>query len=284
MSRLLPVIFWITGFCAQTLAALLYLHFGKDALNIRPKGKIFWSVLAYFALVFMFWNWATRSVIPIASEKVGWNLLGAPILESQVLLAWAPGLILLWLVNRSNTAAVKPDWLDKLTPHKADLVIACLLWLGAVVLWQNTPITPNWFLSERLNPNQAYYPYSDARHYDRVAQSALIGEGFKFFNGWDVRRPLHGAYLTILHLIAGQDYEKMIALQVLLLALLPVALYFLTTSLYNRIAGVVAAGLVILKGNELDLDHREDHHFQCQAIDGRSIRGAGSHFLYDRGS
>ena len=186
-------------------------------------------------------------MIPVASEKVGWNLLGSPILESQVILAWVPGVLLLWLVNRSNSAGTKPAWLKRLTPRKTDMAIAGLIWLGAVLLWQSTPITPNWFLSERLNPNRAYYPYSDARIYDRVAQSALIGEGFKFFNGWDVRRPLHGAYLTILHLIAGQDYEIMIALQVLLLALLPVALYFLARSLYNRAAGVVAAGLVILR-------------------------------------
>jgi hypothetical protein len=247
MARLLPVIVWTTGLCAQTMAALLYIRFGKDTLKLRPKGRIFWIILAYFAGVFLVWSWASRSVIPVASEKVGWNLLGSPILESQVLLAWAPGLVMLWLATRFNSATSTPAWLSRLTPGKKDLAIACLIWLGAVLLWQSTPITPNWFLSEGLYPNLAYYPYSDARHYDRVAQSALIGEGFKFFNGLDVRRPLHAAYLTILHLIAGQDYEKMIALQVLLLALLPVVLYFLTRTLYNRAAGIVAAGLVILR-------------------------------------
>ena len=247
LARLLPVMVWITGLCAQTLAALLYIRFGKDTLKLYPKGRVFWLILAYFTGVFLVWIWATRSVIPVASVKVGWNLLGSPILESQVLLAWAPGVLLLLLLNWFNTAALSRTWLKKLTPRKIDLALACLIWLCAVVLWQSTPITPNWFLSEKLHPNLAYYPYSDARHYDRVAQSALIGEGFKFFNGWDVRRPLHGAYLTILHLIAGQDYEKVIALQVLLLALLPVSLYFLTSSLHNRASGVVAAGLVILR-------------------------------------
>jgi hypothetical protein len=246
LARLVPVIVWITGLCAQTLAALLYIRFGKDTLKLHPKVRVFWVVLAYFCGVFLVWVWATRSVIPVASEKVGWNLLGSPILESQVLLAWVPGFLMLLLLNRLNTA-VSQSWLKKLTPCKIDLALACIIWLCAVVLWQSTPITPNWFLSEKLQPNFGYYPYSDARHYDRVAQSALIGEGFKFFNGWDVRRPLHGAYLTILHLIAGQDYEKVIALQVLLLAFLPVSLYFLTSSLHNRASGVVAAGLVILR-------------------------------------
>ncbi len=284
LARLLPVIVWITGFCAQTLAALLYIRFGKDTLKLRPKGKIFWIILAYFAGVFLVWIWATRSVIPVASEKVGWNLLGSPILESQVLLAWAPGVLLLLLVNRFNTAALKPAWLKKLTPRKIDLAIACLIWLCAVVLWQSTPITPNWFLSEKLHPNRAYYPYSDARHYDRVAQSALIGEGFKFFNGWDVRRPLHGAYLTILHLIAGQDYEKVIALQVLLLALLPVLLYFLTKSLHNRALRGGSSGFGDFKRNELDLDNWEYHHLQCQAADGRFVCRAGDGVLCNPGS
>jgi hypothetical protein len=247
LARLAPVIFWLTGLSAQTLAALLYIRYGKNILQLRPKGKVFWVILAYFAGIFLVWIWATRSVIPVASEKVGWNLLGSPILDSQLILAWLPGAVLLLLVNRLNSSTTNPAWLKKFTPGKADLVIACLIWLGAVLLWQSVPITPNWFLSEKFAPNQAYYPYSDARQYDRVAQSALIGEGFKFFNGWDVRRPLHGAYLTILHLIAGQEYEKVIALQVLLLALLPVLLYFLTRSLHNRASGVVAAGLVILR-------------------------------------
>jgi hypothetical protein len=247
LARLAPVIAWLTGLCAQTLAAILYIRFGKDILKFRPKGKIFWVVLAYFAGIFLVWIWATRSVIPVASGKVGWNLLGAPILEYQVLVAWLSGAALLWLVNGFNSSNTKPAWLKKITPGKADLVLACLIWLGAVLLWQSITLTPNWFLSERLAPNQGYYPYSDARQYDRVAQSALIGEGFKFFNGWDVRRPLHGAYLTILHLIAGQEYQKIITLQVLLLALLPVLVYFLTRLLHNRASGVVAAVLVILR-------------------------------------
>lgn len=247
LTRLAPVIVWLTGFCAQTLAALLYIRFGKDILKFRLRGKVFWIILAYFAGVFLVWIWATGSVIPVASEVVGWNLLGAPILGLQVLMAWVSGVVLLLLVNRLNTSSFNPTWLKKFTPRKVDLAIAGVIWLSAVILWQSTPIVSNWFLSDKLAPNHEYYPYSDARHYDRVAQSALIGEGFKFFNGWDVRRPLHGAYLTILHLIAGQDYEKVITLQVLLLALLPVLIYFLTKSLYQRASGVVAAVLVIFR-------------------------------------
>jgi len=259
MARLAPLTMWIAGSCALTLAALIYVRFGKDSLKLRPKGAPFWLTLAYFAGIFLIWGWVIRTIYPIAAGKRGWNLLGTPILEYQILIALLSGILLLWLTRRFHLARAGSSRLAKLvslkrsscppkiTPRKADLIIACVIWLSAVILWQTTPITSNWFLSEKLDPNEEYYPYSDARYYDRVAQSALIGEGFKFFNGWDVRRPLHGAYLTVLHLIAGQDYEKVISLQVLFLALLPVVIYFLASALHQRASGVIAAGLVILR-------------------------------------
>jgi hypothetical protein len=247
LERLSPVIFWLAGFCAQTLVALLYLRHGSKLFALRLKAKLFWIALALFSIVFLIWVWGSRSFIPAVAEKVGWNLLGSPILEFQVLIAWGLGLVVLLLVNRSSDSNPKRTRLKRFSPAKVDLAIAGLIWLSAVLLWQSTPITPNWFLSEKLSPNQAYYPYSDARHYDRVAQSALIGEGFKFFNGWDVRRPLHGAYLTLLHVIAGQEYERVIAIQVLLLAFLPVLIYFLTKSLHHRSSGVIAAIIVIFR-------------------------------------
>ncbi len=173
LERLSPVIFWLAGFCAQTLVALLYLRHGNNMFELRLKGKLFWIVLTYFSIVFLIWVWGTRSFIPAVAEKVGWNLLGSPILEFQVVIAWSLGLVVLLLVNRSRDARPKRSRLKRLTPVQVDLVIAGLIWLSAVLFWQSTPITPNWFLSEKLSPNQAYYPYSDARHYDRVAQSAL---------------------------------------------------------------------------------------------------------------
>ena len=247
LERLLPLIAWLTGFSAISLAALLTLRNGKNMLAWKGKRTAFWVVLVFFSGLMLAWIWASRSSIPAISQLVGWNRPGVPVVEYQVFIAWGFGMAMLLLANLLEPPSRWSAWLSKRSPHTIDLGISICLWLSAVLLWQGTPISPSWFVSEKLPPNFAYYPYSDARNYDLVAQSALIGEGYKFFNGWDVRRPLHALYLTLLHRIAGQAYERVTSIQVLILAFLPVLFYLLTRSFYNRASGVFAAVLVILR-------------------------------------
>ncbi len=262
MERLIPIIAWLTGACALTLILMIYL--GR-ARGIPVPGRIprsFWLFLAYFCAALLAWFWVSRTVLPIASSRVGWNQLGVPVLEGQLVLAWGVGILALLLVDRLSAAG-------RSNGRLFDLVAVVLLWSCAAVFWQSTPISPNWFVSEKIPPNFAQYPYSDARVYDVAAQSALIGEGFKFFNGIDVRRPLHAAYLTLLHLIAGQEYDRVIFLQVLILSLLPVFVYFNGQIPAQPGFRVRRCSPHHIQGGELDLDRRHDHSLPCEADHGR---------------
>jgi hypothetical protein len=76
--------------------------------------------------------------------------------------------------------------------------------------------------------------------YDATAQSALVGEGYRYYGLLYTRRPLLAMYLTLLHLLGGQSYEPVVFLQILVLAWIPVLVYLLTKALHNRASGVIA--------------------------------------------
>ena len=171
---------------------------------------------------------------------------GVPILTSQlvlVVLIAIPGSAALWLYSeifakrfRSSRGSVY-----------IDPAIASIVWIIAVVVWMNTPIGDNFFIGEKRLPNREVYPYSDAALHDIHAQNLLVGEGLTRGSRLIVRRPLYSLLLAIDHMIVGQDYEKVVALQIFALASFPVILYLLATRLNNRISGILAAGLVIFR-------------------------------------
>ena len=76
-----------------------------------------------------------------------------------------------------------------------------------------------------------------------------VGEGFKDFNQGEffVRRSLLAFFHSILHTLGGQDYTTVVSIQIILLALLPGMVYYLTTMIHNRISGVIAGVIILLR-------------------------------------
>ncbi|MBN2549211.1 MAG: hypothetical protein JXB15_08645 [Anaerolineales bacterium] len=258
-ERLLPVIVLATGLCTQTLVVLLVMRYRLSDLRGLRAPRSFCLPLAVFALVFLVWALIVRaapggeSLLHQESQRTGWNVLGAPLLETQLLLAWLAGLLMLALDLAIDRRAPQTGRAVRLL----DLAIFLLLWVGAILLWQGIPLLPNWFVAELRPPNFEPYPISDARNYDTTAQLALVGEGFQFFQTPFIRRPMHALYLTALHLTAGQDYNRVISLQIILLALIPPLLYLLTKALHQRASALIAALLVLLReGNSIAIGSR----------------------------
>lgn len=256
-ERLLPAVVWVGGLGALTLAALVALHHGKAAAGLLPRGRLFYSVLLIDGLIFFIWGWVARNILPGEAQRLGWNHLGAALIGSQVLLVWVASTALTALMGRS--AAKEHPAAKGAAPRRAlrlpvDLGLAALIWAAAVLVWSTAPVTPNWFLTRPVHPNFEYYPSSDARAYDVSAQTALIGEGYTFYDQPYIRRSLLALYLTGLHLLAGQDYGRLIGLQIMVLALIPVCLFGIARRLHGRFAGLLLAGLVILReGNAIRL-------------------------------
>jgi len=231
----------------QFIAVLVVLRYPIRDWIAHSEKRVFMWVLAVLALSFAVWGWLGGAVIPQNRFLVGWNYMGVPVMEYQLLLAWLAGMGVLALTQRANARPDLNRWLSKIKPARLDLALSLLIWLTAVLIWSAIPVQPNWFVTNKTAPNHEFYPSSDARIYDLVAQSALVGEGYLFDGDFNIRRPLHGMYLTILRLISGQDYDKLVSLQVLVMAFFPVLMYGLVRAMHGRVSAVIAAGLVIFR-------------------------------------
>jgi hypothetical protein len=247
--RLRPLAIWTAGISAQTLIALPLLRYATGLHRLRPKNTRFFSIAFVFGLLLLLWAIIAVTRLGLVGESVGWYRLGAPILETQAFLAWLTGLgfigLGVFLARRSENI----QWLKKFgqTILKPDLLITLIIWLSAILIWSSIPLTPNWFVAEPRPPNFEYYPNSDASVYDITGQTALVGEGFRSWGTPFAVRPMYALFLVLLHKIRGLSYEPIISLQVAILALFPVFIYWLAKIMHSRVAGIIAATLIILR-------------------------------------
>lgn len=256
-ERLSPLILWATLLSLQTLIALPALRHGADLQQYFPQSRTYRWALAIFGVLLAFGGWVAGSRIGLEPDATGWNALGTPLLETQLLLAWGASLMFLgfttWLAQRSRINSQEVN--NRAFPGaNFDLLVCVLLWIGAGIYWWSIPLPDSWFVTEPTAPNFEFYPNSDALIYDTTGQSILVGERFK---SWDLpfpRRPMYALILAFLNFIGNQEYDAVISGQILLLALFPVILYLLAGKLSNRFVGFLVAILVILReGNAIKL-------------------------------
>jgi hypothetical protein len=281
-ERVLPLVIWLVGLAAQTVIALTILRYGSAVVgrpapatgvstrSLYPKEFSFYLSVFAIGVLFLLWSFVAQESSAQEAKITVWGAMGTPLLEWQVLFAWLLGMGMLALMiilptqADSSKADASKGWLklrsirQKITLQRLDLLVGILLWLGSIWLWQSVPLTPNWFVTQPHAPNHEYYPNSDAQYYDITAQNALIGEGYLYFNQKAyVRRPMLALLTLLLHVLGGQDYETVAFLQIILLALIIPLVYFLTRSIHNRISGLIAAVLIMLReANSIALTSR----------------------------
>ena len=262
-ERIRPFIGYLALVSFQTTLLILHrghrFHWKSLVREIQAHRLTAWiggGCLAIFAGLWMVILLTGVGIQPTA--KTNWYETGVPILGIQVLMAGlsaaaAAGLIA-WLSQKVPGLQEKHSkWID--------ILLALGIWGLAAFLWSQAPMPPNFFAPGPFPPGSAYLPYSDAATFDLYAQYALVGQGIangRTFIG-------HFAYigfLACLHLLAGQDYNLLVSLQVVLFASLPVIVYFIGKLLSSRFLGVFLAGLIIMQelnaiasGNRLNLSH-----------------------------
>jgi hypothetical protein len=242
-ERLLPGVAWLTGLSLQSLFLLPFLRTGgRWRARLRP-GKTLSAALLIWGTFLLLWGLFAWSRLGLNVDPTGWNAIGAPILDTQVFLAWLAGLVFL----------VVGGWGGRLWPvlHKGrvrlDLVLGLLLWTIAALYWSLVPLPASWFVTEPVPPNFSYYPNSDALIYDTTGQSMLVGEMYKSWDQPFPRRPMYALFLATLQTLGGQDYQAAARMQVLVLAIFPVLMYAMVSLLHNRLSGMIAAALVVLR-------------------------------------
>ncbi|HMD90042.1 MAG TPA: glycosyltransferase family 39 protein [Anaerolineaceae bacterium] len=248
-TRIRPGLIWLTLLAVQTAIFLLLWERERQGLqNVDLYRQDRKTVLLSGILLVCFlgiWVFIALSRVGLTPDLF-WGKTGVPLLNLQILSALLIGLLFLALLHKyQSQSPIKTR--QFLSGWKIDLLICLVLWLAATFFWIREPLSHNHFAPGPYPPNNAVYPYSDAAVYDLTAQFAIIGQGFSGFRG-HIDKPLYSAFLVFLHVVMGQSYQRVIALQVVFLAILPAMLYLIGRQLFNRSAGVIVGGLAIFKG------------------------------------
>ena len=246
-QRLQPLMAWGAILCAQTLAALFLLR------SARPSGEgagfAVYQAAAVMGVFLLIWLLIALTGLGIDSSDAGagWYAVGSPVMETQGFLAWLAGML---YITAALWGERHPDLLEKARRYRflrADILLSLTIWLAAFLIWNSLPLQPSWFAAPPRPPNYEFYPNSDAYLYDTTGQTLLTGMGFKTHNAPFPLRPMYAFFLAVLHAIGGPGYEPIIWMQVAVLALLPVLLYWITRHLHSRVAAVIAAVLLIFR-------------------------------------
>lgn len=232
-----PAVDWLAKCAILVIASLA--AWGSSQNSPSQEGKKL-AVASLVALGFVGILTAFINLTGLGLERVGyyWYAPGTPILIGQVLLALLAGAGL-FIFRQSKPGQIIP-------PARLDLWIVLLLTLTAGIAWLSEPMTGRTnFLPVPLPPNYEIYPDSDSAYLDINAQRPLIGEALSE-NPAD--KPVYSYFLSILHLLANQDYERIIDLQVITLAVIPAVFYLLLAKGFsNRPVGLAAAILFIIR-------------------------------------
>ena len=247
-TRLTPPAILVTLVCFQTGLVLLLPDLDQD---IEVQFQSIWkpATLVFSGLVAM-WIFISSTRIGLTFDNVGlsWGPPGTPITFAQVNLVLITG-FLLWLGFQFFGTKIRPLFAH--LPFARDIIIFLGLWGLAVFVWWQQPMSPTHFSPSPMAPNNEYYPFSDAALFDKSSYHLIYGAGF---NDQLIRRPLYVGMLALFHKIAGPGYDPTVFWQILLLALIPSLVYLFTSKLSNRLAGLIAGGLILLReSNAIEL-------------------------------
>ncbi len=229
---------------------LFYLY-ARGRLDFRVPARS--AFQKYFRPSLLFAVVITSLGIFIASTKFGLlanviyaNVPGIPLSGLQ----WFFILLLagLWIALVPNQPQDQPFF--KII--KKYRLIPILIFISAVLAWGLTPMLGHFFSLSPAAPSYQPFPYSDARLYDQAGISILRGYGISVYG-----LPLYSIFLAVLHFFAGSNYMIMTWLQILVLAFIPVILYFLGEKFHSPIFGIfLSIILIIRQRNAIVLSYR----------------------------
>ena len=232
-ERLSPLLWYLLLLSVQFFFFFLVVQNGIHLAHIASYKPTFVGALVALCLLLAVFFFISLTRLGITPDPAYWGEPGVPILGWQFAIALIAGVGALCL-----SFSVRTRLLGAFLP--------VLVYLFALVLWLGVPadVLANSFYMPINPPDFQPFPYSDAGYYDQMAQSLLIGHPYQ---GTIPTRPLYIFLLTVLHLLFGEHYRNIITGQTAVLALIPVALYFLGKKLHSRIAGVTIASFFIFR-------------------------------------
>lgn len=238
-ERLQPIFAWV-GLAGLQVSVFRRLKGIGERWQIEisafRKNGLLRSVLFTTGIFAELWAVIRITEIGLNPDPLYWNEASVPVMTIQIWISFlltvcASGWLLPWLKKSKRT------WWEYAIP--------LFLWAFAFFLWNATPMLASYFAPGPYPPGNMYYPYSDAALYDVAGQYVTFGRGLA--NGGYIDKPLYSLFLGFLHLLVGQSYNAVIAVQIAVLAALPVGIYFLVKNMSSLPAGLFAGLLAIFQ-------------------------------------
>lgn len=236
-ERLSPLLWLLFALGIETALFLLLLKNGFHPQELAKRKPVHLAAFTAFCVLLAVFLFVAITKIGLVPDTAYWGEPAQPLMGWQFIVAILIGFTVLLLLSAGSA-----NYQLSITNYFLPLA----LYLTAVSLWLSVPWTvlQNSFYSPISPPLNIPLPYSDAGYYDFASQSLLIGTDY--FGGIPPR-PLYVTFLAFLHLLFGQNYPAIIAAQTCVLALFPVALYFLGRKLHSPAAGVTVALFAIFR-------------------------------------
>ena len=234
-QRGLPLVIGASCICLCGVGMVLFQCRDSFRSTIKTDKRKWLLTLILMMIAAVIGFIVSKTRLGLVQENAFWGKPTVALLEWHILCAFAA--CLLWFCLEHFTVSGIPD--------KVKAFLPMIIWLFAVVIWTAIPNQNGFFSPAGRAPNFETYPFSDGSFYGHYARAAAAGMGFK---GNDIPpRPLYIAFLTGLHLISGNQYDRIIFFQTLVLGLLPVFVFLCGRDLHSYEAGIAAALLVILR-------------------------------------
>lgn len=232
-ERLSPFLLYFILLFIQLSFFLLYSYKGFFPARLSQYKPVYHSAIIVLFILTGVFVLVIKTRLGITFDPAFWGEPGIPIPAWQFVLALIIGVFVFIL-----TYFLRSPLLDVLLPT--------LIYLIALVIWLSVPVEviKDSYYMRISKPDFQPYPYADSAYYDQMSQSVLIGHPYQKVIP---TRPLYIFFLTILHIMFGQDYPKILAAQTVVLASIPVLLYLLGKKLHSRAAGTITASFFVFR-------------------------------------
>ena len=245
-ERLSPLLWYFLIISIQAILFLLLVKNGFHGSELPKRKQLFQYSLIAFCLLISIFLFVAITKIGITPDTAYWGEPGVAIqlwhFIVAILLGFSTFLLSIFYLRITHHELLRSIPVGQITNYLLPITI----YLTACILWISVPLETlaNSFYAPSSPPINIPLPYSDAGYYDFASQSLLIGTGY--FGGIPPR-PLYVTFLAFLHLLFDQDYAAIMNAQVCVLAIFPVALYFLAKKLHTPAAGVTVALFAIFR-------------------------------------
>ena len=201
------------------------------------------GILIWLGMIVV-WIGVAITRIGLVPDDRYWNVAGVPILPQQLIFV---GLLILFLSDlKPLLGSSKFKRLKRLSEHRFLFIILMgVIWVSTIMVWNSQELRHTYFAPGPYPPNIERYPFSDAANFDLGSQYFVLGEGLN--NGVITDRPFLMMFFALLHWIGGQQYDSVVLVQIIFLALIPVFLFILGRKFHSTPAGIGMAVLGILK-------------------------------------